>query len=132
MTLPIANLLASVASAGNAEVSEALVAGQGIRLERIVSLGHASPEGFWYDQKEAEWVVLLAGRAGLRLAQEPAERVLGPGDALYLPAGCLHRVTWTDPHQPTVWLALFVDAQLCPLPCGPMTAGKPEIDAGQP
>ena len=120
MTLSVYNLLTSQPSAIDAEVSEALVAAQGIRLERIISLGQASPKGFWYCQPEAEWVMVLTGRAQLIIAGESEDRVLGAGDAVFLPAGCRHRVAWTDPHQPTVWLALFVDAQLCPSASGPM------------
>jgi len=50
--------------------------------------------------------VVLRGRAGLRFADEPEVRVLGPGDWLVIPAGRPHRVEWTDPREPTVWLAL--------------------------
>ena len=119
MTLSVCNLLTSLPSARDAEVSEALITGEGIRLERIVSLGQVSPEGFWYDQKEAEWVMVMTGRARLTIAGEPQDRVLGPGDAVFLPAHCRHRVAWTDPDHPTVWLALFVDTHL-----GPSTSGS--------
>jgi cupin 2 domain-containing protein len=76
------------------------------RLERIVSTGQATPAGEWYDQPESEWVALLAGSAGLLIAGEPAPRRLEPGDWLLIPAGVRHRVEWTDPDRPTVWLAL--------------------------
>jgi hypothetical protein len=49
--------------------------------------------------------------------------VLGPGDALFLPAHCRHRVTWTDPSSPTIWLALFVDTDLNPVAAGAMIVG---------
>ena len=117
------NLLTSLPSACNAEVSEILVTAHGIRLQRLISFGQVSPEGFWYDQKEAEWVMLLTGRARLVIAGEAEERVLGPGDAVYLPAHCRHRVEWTDPDNPTVWLALLIDAQLGPIVLGPMNEG---------
>ncbi|TNC12403.1 cupin domain-containing protein [Methylobacterium terricola] len=78
------------------------------RIERIVSTGQASPPGFWYDQPWDEWVVLLAGAAGLRLAGEPEPRRLGPGDHLLIPAQCRHRVEWTSPDAPTVWLAVHL------------------------
>jgi cupin 2 domain-containing protein len=52
-------------------------------------------------------VVLLAGAARLRFADEPEERVFGPGDWLHIAAHRRHRVEWTDPAQPTVWLAVF-------------------------
>ena len=41
-----------------------------VRIERIVSHSHASPEGFWYDQDQHEWVVVLKGAARLRFEEE--------------------------------------------------------------
>lgn len=117
------NLLTSLPSARDAEMSETLITAHGIRLQRIISFGQISPEGFWYDQKEAEWVVLLTGRARLVIAGEVETRILGPGDAVYLPAHCRHRVEWTDPDHPTVWLALFIDGQLGPSVSDPMNEG---------
>ena len=78
----------------------------GVRIERIVSTGQASPPGFWYDQDWGEWVVLLSGAALLRFADEDEPRHLGPGDWVDIPPHCRHRVEWTDPDQPTVWLAV--------------------------
>ncbi len=93
---------------------ETLLRGDGIRMERIVSHGHASPDGFWYDQNEAEWVLVMQGRARLTIEGEAEDRELGPGDSLFLPAQCRHRVSWTEPGKPTVWLAIFVDPRLAP------------------
>lgn len=87
-----------------------LVAGGGCRLVRIVSTGQASPVGFWYDQDEAEWVVVLRGRARLLIEGDAAPHDLRAGDHVMIPAHVRHRVEWTDPDQPTVWLALHVDA----------------------
>ena len=112
------NLLTSLPSVGDAEMSETLITAHGIRLQRIISFGQVSPEGFWYDQKEAEWVMLLTGRARLVIAGEAGERILAPGAPVYLPAHCRHRVEWTDPDHPTVWLALFIDDQLGPTAFG--------------
>ncbi len=106
------NLLTSEPSVRDAEVTQTIATGKGVRLERIVSRGQASPEGFWYDQAEVEWVTILTGRARIRIADQAGEITLGPGDTLLLPARCRHRVEWTDPDQPTVWLALFVDGGL--------------------
>ena len=78
----------------------------GGRIERIVSTGQASPPGFWYDQDWGEWVVLLTGAARLHFADEAEARRLAPGDWVDIPAHCRHRVEWTDPDQPTVWLAV--------------------------
>lgn len=111
-TFPTQHLLASVPVRCETEVTEALLAGRGVRVERIVSCGQVSPEGFWYDQTEAEWVVVLSGQARLTIEGEADERSLGPGDAIFLPSHCRHRVTWTDPEAPTVWLAIFLDAHL--------------------
>jgi len=89
------------------EVVEVLAAGGTTRVERIVSTGQASPPGFWYDQELAEWVVLLAGWAELRLADEAGARRLEPGDHVLIPPHARHRVEATAPDQATVWLAVF-------------------------
>lgn len=90
----------------DAELLEPLLARPGVRIERIVSTGQATPAGEWFDQAEDEWVVLLKGAARLRIEGEAAERRLTPGDWLLLPAGMRHRVDWTAPDQATVWLAV--------------------------
>ena len=89
------------------ELVETLTVAEGVRIERIVSRGHRSPEGFWYDQAEGEWVAVLQGRARLRIEGQEARELL-PGDWLWLPARTRHRVEWTDPGTETVWLAVFV------------------------
>ena len=101
------NLLAPLPDATAAERADALVTRSGLRIERIVSRGQASPPGFWYDQTEAEWVMVLAGRARLRFEDETEARVLDPGDWVEIPPHRRHRVDWTDPAVPTVWLAIF-------------------------
>ena len=75
---------------------QTLLGTPGLRIERIVSLVHASPEGFWYDQEASEWVLLLKGAARLRFeGEEPIE--LGPGSFLNIPARKRRRVEWTYP-----------------------------------
>jgi cupin 2 domain-containing protein len=101
------NLLDPVPDARAAERIDELLARPGLRVTRIVSLGQASPPGFWYDQSDGEWVVLLAGAARLRFADETGTRLLGPGDCLDIAPHRRHRVDWTDPAVPTVWLAVF-------------------------
>ena len=108
----LTNLIRSLPDASVAEITEALVSARGVRLERIVSQGQVSPPGYWYDQDDAEWVLVLSGSARLEIAGEREDRLLSDGDAIFLPAHCRHRVTWTDPDRPTVWLALFIDATL--------------------
>jgi cupin 2 domain-containing protein len=109
MTVRVRNLLNALPATDAGEAVEAILVAPGVRLERIVSWGHVSPNGFWYDQREIEWVMVLSGGARLAIEGETGERALGPGDALTIPAHCRHRVTWTDPDHPTVWLALFLD-----------------------
>ena len=83
-----------------------LLSEPGLRVERIVSTGQASPPGFWYDQAEDEWVLLIAGEALLRFADEAEPRRLRPGDHVDIAAGRKHRVDWTKPGEHTVWLAI--------------------------
>jgi len=88
---------------------EPLVDCDGLLLERIVSHGHATPAGEWYDQERDEWVVVVQGRARLRF-EAPDETVpLEAGQFLLIPAHRRHRVEWTDPRTPTIWLALHFD-----------------------
>jgi cupin 2 domain-containing protein len=100
------NLLADVPATLAEEELRTLLATPDLRIERIVSTGQASPPGFWYDEDWAEWVLVLAGQAGLLIEGEAAPRVLGPGSYVQLPAHCRHRVAWTSAEVPTVWLAV--------------------------
>lgn len=77
-----------------------------VRIERIVSLGQDSPPGFWYDQPTDEWVIVLQGAGRLKFEKEAGARELRPGDFIHIPAHCRHRVEWTDPKTPTIWLAV--------------------------
>jgi len=83
-----------------------LVETKELLLERIVSTGHASPEGFWYDQDRTEWVLLLQGRAALIFEGQAEPLILQSGECVEIPAHVRHRVLWTDPHGITIWLAL--------------------------
>jgi len=104
------NLLTPLPQASLAEAVEIVLSRPGIRIERIVSRGQASPPGFWYDQNEGEWVMLLSGAARLRFAEEPEARALAAGDCLDIAPHRRHRIDWTDPATPTVWLAVFYRA----------------------
>ena len=98
------------ASPGSGELFEPLVQTGSLLIERIVSRGHATPPGEWYDQERDEWILLLTGSAELRYDGCAGTRRLEPGDCLLIPAGCRHRVQWTDPDTPTVWLAVHYPA----------------------
>lgn len=90
------------------ELSETVAKSGNVRIERIISNCHATPEGEWYDQDWDEWVLLLSGGAGLQVDGEQQPRILKPGDYIMLPSHCRHRVAWTDPGEPTVWLAVHI------------------------
>ncbi|VVE16743.1 cupin [Pandoraea eparura] len=111
--LPDTNLFAGLPSSRDPNATEqftTLLARPGMRLERIVSTGQASPPGFWYDQAQHEWVALLTGGAGLAFADTPGQTlVLKPGDAVTIAAHRQHRVEWTTPGETTVWLAIHYD-----------------------
>ena len=99
------NLLADLPARLPEELVQTLLSAPHLRIERIVSQGHASPPGFWYDQDEHEWVLLIRGAARLRLDDEVVE--LKSGDFLNIPAHRKHRVEWTTPDELTIWLAIY-------------------------
>ncbi len=102
------NLFAKIEPSATEEAFQDLLKLSGVRIERIVSTGQASPPGFWYDQGWAEWVLVVAGSAGVQFEDEAEPRRLGAGDYLYIAPGQRHRVAWTDGGQPTVWLAMHI------------------------
>jgi cupin 2 domain-containing protein len=100
------NLFENIPANAPEELFTELLNSGGVRIERIVSFGQSSPDGFWYDQKENEWVLLLEGSATLGFDDGSAIKLL-PGDYINLTAGRRHRVEQTDLEKPTVWLAVF-------------------------
>ncbi|MCR9139519.1 MAG: cupin domain-containing protein [Alphaproteobacteria bacterium] len=93
------------------EQFDILYAQRNLKIERILSTGQRTADGEWYDQAEDEWVVLLSGAARLFIEGEAQDRSLQPGDWILLPAHCRHRVTWTQQHPVTTWLAVHVTPQ---------------------
>jgi cupin 2 domain-containing protein len=106
MTIDNGNLFAGISDALPHERIDALLVAPYIRIERIVSHGHSSPPGFWYDQDKPEWVIVVAGSAAVLFEGEAAPRTLGRGDHLHIPAHVRHRVEWTDKGEPTIWIAV--------------------------
>ena len=88
------------------EVFDELVHHQNVRIERIISKGHTSPDDGWYDQSENEWLIVLEG-SGAILFEDGNEVNLNKGDYLNIPSHSKHKVTWTDPDNVTIWLAVF-------------------------
>lgn len=100
------NLYDDIPAALPQEVYTELLKSGSVRIERILSLGQASPESGWYDQDEHEWVLVLQGEGELTFENGDCIR-LAAGDCLNIPAHSRHRVSWTDPTQVTIWLAVF-------------------------
>lgn len=100
------NLFADIPEKLKEEFNETVFQASGLRIERIVSCGHCSPKGFWYDQDDNEWVILLKGSAGIRFEGREDVLRLKPGDHIRIDRHQRHRVEWTDPDQETVWLAV--------------------------
>lgn len=100
------NLFAHLPCLGEAEQFVELLSRPGLKIERIVSRAHASPPDFWYEQPHAEWVLVVAGQAGLRFEDEGRVRILGRGDFVDIVPHRRHRVDWTDASGPTIWLAV--------------------------
>ncbi len=107
MALTRRNLFRALPPAGGEEHFETLAGSAGVRVERIVSHGHRTPAGQWYDQHEDEWVCLLQGRAELHF-DDGTSLALEAGDWLLIPAHRRHRVAATS--SPAVWLAVFMSA----------------------
>ncbi|CAD73599.1 cupin domain-containing protein [Rhodopirellula baltica] len=102
------NLFENVPTHLPSELIEVLAEGESVRIERIVSTGHSTAPGDWYDQEQDEWVVVLKGEARLRFSDAKVIS-MQPGDHLLIPAHQRHRVDWTTPKEPTIWLAIFFE-----------------------
>jgi len=100
------NFLEDLPVSLESEVFEDVLTSDHVRIERILSNGQTSPDEGWYDQSEHEWVLVLEG-AGQIKYEDGSNVSLKKGDYLYIPAHKKHRVSWTDPEQITVWLAIF-------------------------
>ena len=117
----MSNLYARLLPESGVERFDELLSRPGLRIERIVSTGQASPPGFWYDQPQSEWVLLLQGEASLAFEDEPAPCALKPGDYVDIAAHRRHRVESTA--SPTVWLAVHYDLPQPRWGCGKESPG---------
>ncbi len=88
----------------NNEIFNNLFNNKIIRIEQIISSGQSSPEDFWYDQVDNEWVLILEGEGIIEFADN-SYKILTKGEYLFIPAHCKHRVKQTL--NPTIWLAIF-------------------------
>ncbi|GLX78807.1 cupin [Thalassotalea insulae] len=99
------NIFQAIPADLNDEFFELLAENKHVKIERIVSLGHSSPETGWYDQASNEWVIVLKGQAIISFEQEE-DVTLACGDYLNIPAHKKHKVSWTTSDSETVWLAI--------------------------
>ncbi len=104
--MKIANIFESIPKNFEDEFTDLLAQNEKVRIERIVSKGHASPATGWYDQEENEWVIVLKGAAIITFEND-GDIKLETGDYLYIPAYTRHKVKWTVPELETVWLAVY-------------------------
>jgi cupin 2 domain-containing protein len=100
------NIFAEIPERLPEELFDRILKQDNIVIERIVSNGHVTPSGQWYDQAGDEWVILLQGEATLLFEKNHQFVRLTPGDYLLIPAQTRHRVEWTLPDFNTVWLAV--------------------------
>lgn len=102
----MANLLSAIPSDIPNEIFEDIINTEKLRVERIISKGHTSPEHGWYDQDESEWVVVLSGYGVIEFI-DGIKVTLKQGDYVNIKAGTKHRVIETAPDEATIWLAIF-------------------------
>ena len=100
------NLFSEIPDIINSELFEDIQKHKSVRIERIISDGHASEEGEWYDQEEHEWVSVLKG-TGVIEYDDGTLVVLNVGDYVNIPAHTKHRVKSTSATEKTIWLAVF-------------------------
>ncbi|WP_019614054.1 cupin domain-containing protein [Psychromonas ossibalaenae] len=99
------NLFEKLPADFSCEVFENLVDSKNVKIERIISKGHTSPESGWYEQNTNEWVMVVQGAAEISFVDRPAVN-LKAGDYLEIKAQQKHKVSWTDPEIETIWLAV--------------------------
>lgn len=104
--MDVKNIFSCIKKQSPDEIIETIIKTNKFKIERIVSSGHATGKGKWYDQDKDEWVIVLKGSAGLLFESNNDVVVMRPGDYVNIPAHKKHRVEWTDPKEETVWLAV--------------------------
>lgn len=105
MNLKLNNIFELLPEEIDAEIFEILIESGNMKVERIISKGHASPLNGWYDQDQAEWVMILQGEAIVSIEEDKDYHLIS-GSYLNIPAHTRHRVKWTIPDIETIWLAI--------------------------
>ena len=104
--MDIRNIFSGIQKQAPDEVLETVFKTDQFKIERIISQGHATAEGEWYDQYKNEWVLVLKGNASLLFDGNDEVLDMKPGDYINIPAHQKHRVEWTDPEEETIWLTI--------------------------
>lgn len=110
MKTEINNLFENIPAILPEERFENLLVREKLKIERIISHGHKTPDGEWYDQTWDEWVLLLQGKAKL-VYKDGKTRDMQEGDYVFIPARTQHRVEWTQPNSNTIWLAIHFEPE---------------------
>jgi cupin 2 domain-containing protein len=105
MSVIVNNLFADLPAGVTGEAALNLLEKRHVKISRIVSLSFNSPEHFWYDQADDEWVIVLRGSAALEFAGGEIVE-LAEGDYLTIERHVKHRVARTSAE--TVWLAMYL------------------------
>lgn len=105
-TIKTGNIFSDIPDNLPDELFEVMLDAENLKVERIVSKGHSTEKGKWFDQDRDEWVLLLRGSARILFDNSEKSVIdLKPGDYLQIPMHHRHRVEWTNPDTETIWLA---------------------------
>ena len=107
MSIEKESIFSGIPLSARSEFVERIAWRKGVRIERIVSKGHSSAAGYWYDQAETEWVLLVKGAARIRFEADDSVVEMKAGDHITIPPRARHRVDWTSPDEETIWVAVF-------------------------
>lgn len=105
MLHPKNNILENLPCEVPEEIFQTLIQTHTIKIERIISKGQKSADDFWYDQDQAEWILIITGNAQLEFEDTIIELI--SGDYVNIAAHKKHRIKWTTPDEETIWLAIF-------------------------
>ncbi|PSJ16440.1 cupin domain-containing protein [Nitrosomonas supralitoralis] len=97
------NIFSKIPKNLNHEIFEPLIKNNVVTIERIISKGQQTSS--WYDQTRNEWVIVLKGEAVLTFEDQTSVQ-LKEGDFINIPSHKKHRVSWSDPENETIWLAI--------------------------
>ncbi|MDH5925838.1 cupin domain-containing protein [Vibrio lentus] len=102
----MSNIYSDVPSSIPNEIFNDIITTENVRIERILSHGHSSPEQGWYDQDENEWVMVLEGQGVIEF-EDGRVVTLSKEDYINIAAREKHKVVGTDRGVVTIWLAVF-------------------------